>query len=491
MNKLALFGLLMLSYSGIEAQAPDWPTLDQAVRNLDNDPAMKSATWSLAVKDAQSGQVLYDHNRSKSLTTASTMKAMTTATALSVLGKDYRYETYLEYHGELENGVLLGDVVIRGTGDPSLGSERFGEIHGLDPLMAMWAEKFQEAGIKKVSGRVIGDDSYFSTQLTPGEWTWEDMGNYYGAGASGLNVHENMYYLILKPGSRVGSDAAILRTNPPQPNLEWSNELKTGASNSGDNAWIYGSHYSSVRHLRGTIPAGRSSFTIKGAISDPAWYCAYRFREELIKCGIEVTGGPSTARRLNVAGERISGATHLVYTHYSPRLEEIVFHTNQKSINVFAEALGKTIAVKSGKKGDTVHGMEAVEDYWLGKGIQTKGLYFRDGAGLSPTNAVSTDFMTEVLCKMYRSDQYEAFKQSLPVAGRSGSLKSMLRGTLAEGKLFAKSGYINGVRAYTGYVQTQNGKIVAFALISNHYACTAGQMRRKLEPVMAAIASYR
>lgn len=480
---LALLGSILPSFSQM-------PQLQATVDALDKDPVMRSAVWSLSVRDAKSGKLLLGKNAEKCLVTASTMKAVTSATALAVLGPDFQFKTVLEYDGKINTaGTLEGNLYIRGTGDPTLGSDRFGKAFQMEDILNSWTEVIKTLGIKEIQGKVIGDASHYSTQLTPGNWNWEDMGNYYGAGASGLNVFENLYTLYMKPGSREGTAAQIVRTYPPIEGLTFVNELSTGAPGSGDNAYIYGAPYTLERYVRGTIPAGPSSFKIKGSIPEPDLLCAKLLLDALVNCEIATAGGHSSMRE-ELRTHTLSQLNRTrIHTHLSPTLSEILTPLNQKSINLYAECLLKAIGKKSKKDGSTAEGVDALLTYWQGQGITSKWQYVRDGSGLSANNAMSTSFMTQVLAKSWQSPVGSVLKKSFPLAGRSGSLKGMLKGTAAEGRLYAKSGYISGVRAYTGYVTTADGRELCFAMMANQYACGAGTMRRKFEKIMARIAS--
>jgi D-alanyl-D-alanine carboxypeptidase/D-alanyl-D-alanine-endopeptidase (penicillin-binding protein 4) len=478
--------VLLVSCHLLHAQG--LPELKKAVEILDKDLDMRSASWGISVIDLSNGHTVLMHQGDKSLITASTMKAVTTATALAVLGPDFRFRTYLEYDGSLENGVLRGNLYIRGEGDPSLGSHRFDEQHKLAQLMIAWAEVIQKAGIKQIQGRVVADASFLGSQLTPGNWNWEDMGNYYGAGASGLNIHENFYRLDFRSPATTGSQTEILRTVPSINGIEFVNEVRSGPKGSGDNAYIFGSPYTWLRYVRGTIPPGRSAFSIKGSIPDPPLYCARRFEEELIKCGITLSQPASSIRLENLQGRPHTAKRTLLHTHRSPSLADLVKETNMESLNLYAEALALRTAVARKQKGTTAEAAETMTDYWKAQGVATKGMRLRDGSGLSANNVVSTHQMAKILYLTSQTPHYSAFRSSLPLAGRSGSLRSMLRGTTAEGRLRAKSGYISGVRAYAGYVEAVNGKKYAFAMISNHYSCSAGQMRRKFEKLMVKLA---
>ncbi len=472
--------------------AQSLPGLQSAVDALDRDPDMASATWSLTVLDAESGGPLLRYNSQKALVTASTMKMLTTISALAALGPDFRFETRIAHDGKIdENGVLRGNLYVIGDGDPTLGSDRLGIDRDLSSMMTRWSQQVQEAGINEIQGDIIADASIFSTQLTPSKWPWEDMGNYYGAGAGGLNIHENHYRLDLVPGPYVGAPTKVLRTVPAMLELEFFNEISTGPRGSGDNGYIFGAPYTRERYLRGSIPYGPAYFSIKGSISDPAYYCVWRLMEELGGCGVKVNGFVNTDRLMKQEGKKIPKRLKTLFTYKSVSLREIVKATNMKSINLYAEALAKRVAVELGKEGSTEEAMEAISKYWEDRGVDIKGMYLRDGAGLSPNNVLSTAQLAEIMYKARKSDYFADLQASLPLAGRSGSLSSMLRGTVAEGRLWAKSGYISGVRAYAGYVEARSGKELIFVVISNHFSCSAGSMKRKLERIMVKVAEGR
>lgn len=484
-NQISLLVFVCFIFSSLNAQF-NTSTVEAAISGLDADPDMQSANWSICVKDAATGKTIIAHNEHRSLPTASTMKAITASTALAILGSNYQFSTYIEYSGAIKEGVLKGNIYIRGTGDPTLGSDRFEEPHRMDKLMLSWANAIKERGINEIQGKVIGDANAYSSQLTPGNWGWEDMGNYYGAGAAGLNIHENKYRLDFNPGTYTGGQTKVIRTDPYIHGLEFINEVRTGAPGSGDNAYIYGAPYSYVRYLRGTVPPGRY-FAIHGSIPDPALFCAQKLEEVLDSCGVSALGS-STIRLEKIAGNAHNAKRMTIVEHKSPTLAEIIKPLNMKSINLFAEALLNHLAFAKGKKGTTENGAKIVEDYWKSKGLNTRGFFMRDGSGLSSNNGMSTHHMSFILAQAYQAATKEDFYHSLPLAGRSGSLKGMLRGTRAENNLRAKSGYIAGVRSYTGYVDTRSDKRLSFAIIAHNFSCTPGRMRQKLSRLMASLA---
>lgn len=479
--------LLFVSLFYLDVSAQKLSQVRSVISEIDAESDMKPATWSVCVREVTSGKVLIDHHASKSVVTASTMKVLTTATALALLGPQYRYETRVEYTGLItREGVLEGDIYIRGSGDPTLGSDRFGDEYKWDVLMQNWAERIRAAGIKRISGRIIADATIYDTQLTPGRWSWEDMGNYYGAGPGGLNINENLYKLYFTPGTSIGAITKVLKTEPKIPGLEFVNEITTGSYRSGDNGYIYGSPYTYKRYLRGTIPGGRRTFSIKGSIPDPALFTAQSLEKSLMTIGVKCAQEASSLRILGPETERHS--TKDIFIYSSIPLSDIVTATNEESINLYAEALLKHIAVAKGKEGSTENGLDALIDFWESSGVNTKGMRLRDGSGLSNNNMLTTNALSDILTKSYRTGYGKALFESLPVMGKSGTLSGMGRGTAAEGRVHAKTGTISAVRAFAGYVKTQGGSTLAFAAIANNFEGSSGRMRNRLIRIMDRLA---
>lgn len=488
LTALILIGSMFSGAVPLSAQS-SLPTFERAAASMMAHPDMAPAQVGISVIDVQSGQVLYAYQDNKSMVTGSTLKALTTATALSVLGPDFRFETRLVASGPVRNGVLEGDLIILGSGDPTLGSDRLRPQDGLDQLMYDWAQILKNQGIREIRGSVIGDDSRYSSQLTPGNWGWEDMGNYYGAGASALNIAENTYRLDFS-SSAPGSASTILRTDPEMP-IFFINEVVAGPNGSGDNAYIYGAPYTQIRYVRGSIPPYKSLFSIKGSIPDPALFCAKSLEESLKSCGVTVSGPASTFRLRALSGKRQATSVSTLHTHRSAPLSQITQMTNYFSINLYAEALVKEVAAHQGEVATSGDGAAVMKGYWTSRGVSAKGLHPRDGSGLSANNLVTPAQFTGVLRKVDRGNVGVAFRESLPVAGRSGALKNKMRGTAAEGRVRAKSGYISGVRGYVGYVDLPDGRQLAFAFMANYFDGSVGAMSRRWEGLMVKLAEGR
>jgi serine-type D-Ala-D-Ala carboxypeptidase/endopeptidase (penicillin-binding protein 4) len=477
----ALFIFIIIAFT-TSSFCQDITKLQAEINKSANDPQLIHGQLALSLRNS-SGKIIYQYNGEKSLIPASNLKVITTATALGVLGEDFRYQTRLEYDGTITDGILTGNIYVTGSGDPSLGSSRFKDFPDMDKLLDIFSDKIIQAGIKKVAGSIIADETGFDKNATPEHWMWTDIGNYYGAPAYGINFNENLYKLYFMPGAKPGDTTSVLRTEPVIPGMEFINTVKTGAAGSGDNAYIYGAPYSYQRFLSGTIPPGNAEFSIKGSVPVPSYMLIYTLRNKLVAKGVDVSI-PKQQIRQTVGGQERKN----IYVHNSATLKELVKVTNGSSLNLYAEALLKTIAYKFKKAGNTKAGVRSVKEYWGKKGMDTSGFFMNDGSGLSATNAISANTFSRVL-HLISGEMYAAsFYESLPVCGVSGTMKSLGKGTSAEGKVAAKTGTINKVICYSGYVTTKNGDRYSFSLMANNFDGSNSEIIRKLTRIMVLMA---
>lgn len=452
------------------------------VDRLRKDPDMAHASWGLCVMKAAKDTVIASYNPDASLVPASSLKVLTTGAALALLGPKFRYETLIQYQGKLDTvaGVLNGDLVIKGSGDPSLASGYFKDKKDTVPLTDKWAAAIRAKGIRTITGAVIGDDRVFESEMVPATWIWGDMGNYYGAGACGLSFMDNKYTVYFNSPAGEGQGVTIAKIVPEVPGLRLQNLVVTGGSK--DNAYIYGAPYSYDRYVTGTIPAGRTNYDVEGSMPDPAWYCAWSLARSLEKAGVKVTKPPSCTR---LALDTVkSGPRTTILKHLSPELEKIVHYTNMRSNNLYAESLLKTIAFAKTGYGDDDTGIGLVTAYWASKGVDVKGIFMNDGSGLSRANAISAKAEAEVLRALSAdSVQLKRFMNTLPFAG------AFAEGTAAEKNMRFKSGYITRARSYAGYVKNPKGELLVFSLIFNNYDCGPAEARVKMEKLMLLIAA--
>lgn len=473
-----LLPFLLLAIAGT-AQS----SLQKSVEALVSDPALKHAGVSICVVDVESGTIVASYQADLSLTPASSLKVVTTATALALLGADFHFSTELGIDGSIEkDGTLRGNVYLIGSGDPTLGSDQLEGTPDLEAIVEKFRLALQQKGIRKVDGHIVGDGTRFSTAANAPTWQWNDLGNYYAAGAWGLNIHENFYYLRFAQIPTLGETPRIAAIEPEVPGLEFINEVTSAPRGSGDNAYIYGAPYTFTRHVRGTIPVGSGLFSIKGSIPDPPLWAAQLMLASIERIGIPVNRGAISQLDLQRRGWNPAGRTVLL-THLSPPLRAIIERTNQQSVNLYCESLLRALALKNGGEGSLEKGLEIVTAYWANQGLDTGGCYLQDGSGLSARNAVTTRFLASLLRSVARQPVlFEAFLPSLPAAGQSGALQN-LRGAAA-GRLWAKSGTLDRVRSFTGYARNREGRLRAFSVIVNNFTGAGSAMRQKLETFM-------
>ncbi len=466
-------------------------TLERELNRFASDPSLKNATWGLTVIDVKTGRTIVAHNQHMALSPASTQKLITTATALLMLGNDFRYQTTLGYSGFIDpSGILHGNLIVKGSGDPTFASTQLHDSLRLEMVFMQLTQAINKAGIRKVNGRIIIDESVFDNELVPRKWLWEDIGNYFGSGASGLTVNENMYTIFFEPGHQLGHPAKVLRTEPAIPDMVFINQVTTGPHGSGDQVNIFGAPYQMQRTLTGTVPHGRSNFAVRGSIPDPPGFFAAAFSNFLTQNGIAQSFPPTTHRIEITAGNKVAEIEKVLGTLASPTITHIAARTNLHSVNSYAENLLKTIGLSAKATGSNPAGIEAMIEFWKSRGLDIGGMFLYDGSGMSPSNRMTTAQLASILRTMAQSPQYESFLAGFPLAGRSGSLANLFRGTASEGVLRAKSGFISNVRSYAGYTTTTNGKILAFAFIVNDYQGTPANMREKMIKVMDAITRY-
>lgn len=430
---------------------------------------LKHGTAAIHVIDSKTGKTVYEHNSQLGLPTASTLKVITAITSLDLLGADYRFETQLGYSGGINDaGILHGDIIILGSGDPTLGSERYDDTKS-DLLLSRWVQAIKSSGIKAVQGRIIADDRLYGGNTVPDGWPWMDIGNYYGAGVSALNWKENKAGIHFTPGN-IGTKAIISNTTEDLSYLTLVNEVTTGNRGSGDGVYAYSAPYSNKIYLRGTYGQDLKK-TIEISIPDPAYQLAYDVQLKLQQAGILVGGEITTGQMLTEQSQPVPSPVVTLHSHRSPPLTSIVHWFNQKSINLYGEALLQTIAKQSGKT-TTADGASAVKKYWKDKlHLSEAELDIHDGSGLSPQNNVSPYAMNKIMQYAQSRPWHEAFKQSLPLINN----------------MTMKSGTISGTLGYTGYHTASNGQSYCFAFLVYNYSGSASAMRRQMFTVLDSL----
>jgi len=415
---------------------------------FEKDAQLAHATASLYVADAKTGKVVFDRNGQTGLAPASTLKVITAATAFALLGKEYTYKTELALSADGKTLYLLP------SGDPSFGSWRWSQT-GEEGLVRKMVVALQDKDALPASMQLITEAD--GGPSIPDGWIWQDVGNYYGAGAGAFNWRENRFDLHLRSGAAVGSPVSISGTKPKLYGYALQAALRTGPKGSGDNAYIYFPLAGDSGVVRGTIPVDQERFVISGALPQPFGQFAGTLFDTLHRLGM---AGAQTHWGRTAPGK--AGAYNVVFTHTSPSLEQLAVPFLKNSINLYGEALLQTMG-----KGQE-HPEDAVKDFWKAKGIAPAALHMVDGSGLSPANRVTTKAMVDILLFARKADWFDAFYRGFPEYNG----------------MRIKSGTIGGVKGFCGYHTAADGSTYAFSFIVNNYNGSASALVQKMYAVL-------
>lgn len=440
-------------------------TAQKSLRTLLMDSLMVHASVSISIIDASDSRIIVDYNGEKSMVPASVMKLVTSAVALELLGPSYSFKTEIEYNGNLDRktGILKGSIVLKGGGDPALGSDYFSEHYG--KFIDNWISAILNLGIKKVSGGVISDDSYFDYQPVPPKWLWEDIGNYYGAGAYGLSVFDNTYLIHLK-SSEASSEPVITGIIPEEAEVRLTNGLFAYGVN--DSGYVYSAPYSSSGWISGSIPPGVNDFKLKASINDPPLLLAKMIKTRLETAGIIVEGDPTTCR---IENDTLNKSQVVILLTTSPPLSKIIEVLNHESVNLYAEHLVKELGKVFGSSGSTSAGIKVIEKFLEDSvGLKPGGIIMTDGSGLSPADAIDSKDLSLLLLYMKKKGRYfNEYYTSLPEAGKDGTLKNRFKDPVFYSSLRAKSGSMTRVRSYAGYLTAKSDNTLIFSIIVNNF----------------------
>lgn len=426
--------------------------LQKAFQQFETDSQLKHAISSLYVIDTKTGQVVFDKNSQVGLAGASTQKIITAATAFELLGKEYKYKTELGYKGELKNGIMNGSVFVSGKGDPTFGSWRW-QSTDMQKVLNDFGSAMKDLNIKEIFGNYISEIGKWETTEIPDGWIWQDVGNYYGAGALTFNWHENQYDLFLKSGEKIGDSVQVAGTFPSISDNILS-EARSAALGTGDNAYIYLPLGWDAIKVRGTIPIHETNFKISGTLLNPHYIFLKALAHKLDSMGIHSYTGRRVDYEFKTVDKLINDSNvYKIYTHYSPSLDSIIYWFLKKSVNLYGEALIKTFAYEKQGFGSTDSGTAIVKKFWKEKGLDEDELNIYDGSGLSPLNRITTHAQVEILKYAKTKDWFPYFYDALP---EYNGMKM-------------KSGTISDVKGFCGYHKAKDGKEYIFSFLVNNY----------------------
>ncbi len=486
---LALVALVALP--AVQAQ-PRGVLADRIAEVLEDDD-FDDAYWGALVVDLDTGDRLYESNAYGRFIPASNMKLFTTASALDALGPGYRYATRLYADGEIQNGTLLGSLIVRGSGDPTFG----GRYTAGDLTMAFrqWADSLRAAGVRRVVGPVVGDDDVFDDVGLGKGWAWDDLVYAYAAPISGLQYNEGAVE-VTATGTTAGQPARLAVTAGADAGADYIRLVNHTTTGPGPEERYARALAANVYTVSSTVAAGEAQ-TEALAVVNPTDFFVRTLVSVLRREGIEVEG---TAVDVDDWGARPDyRRMRRVATHLSPSLGAIVGVTNTDSNNLYAEQILRTMGAVAytGTQyplGSTEAGVLAGEPFLRRIGIEPRDLALVDGSGLSSMNRLTPEAIITLLDAMHRHPDAatrDAFYRSLSVGGLTGTLSSRYRGGLARGNVHAKTGYISGARTLSGYVTATNGHTIAFALLCNNYSTATARVNRAQDEIVEMLAGWR
>jgi serine-type D-Ala-D-Ala carboxypeptidase/endopeptidase (penicillin-binding protein 4) len=454
-------------------------------------PDFAQATIGVKVSSLDTGRVLFTENAFKLLRPASNMKIYTVATALDRLTPDYRFVTSVYAPAKPDAaGVVRGDLTIYGRGDPSMAA-RFNSgdyFKGISEL----ADQTVAAGVRRVEGDLVGDESYFEGPQYGSGWEWEDLTWYYGAEISALTVNDNALDLFVKPGLDVGNKA-VITTGPPDPLLTIVNRVTTSAKKTKRDLTIYRELGKDVITISGSIAVDDPGYTGGIGISHPALLFIYLLRDSLAQKGVTITGksrttGASDSTLLS-AGTTItlsgdgssvssSNANRIeIASRQSPPLSVIASNTLKPSQNLYTELILRTLGKVVPQQPSPTNpmrtseeaGVNVVSTFLNEAGVPPNTVVLGDGSGLSRRDMVTADATVQLLTFMSKHRFAQAFRTALPIAGVDGTLRNRFKGTPAQNNLRAKTGSLSSVSSLSGYVTSAAGENLVFSIIVNNY----------------------
>ena len=440
---------------------------------------LRSASVSFLAVNLTTGDTISSFEPYTSLVPASTLKLITTATGLEIFSPNHRFTTYLAMQGKVNStGILNGNIFFIGGGDPALGSDRFPNIYINPGFITQFVGSIKKAGIKQINGQILFDNAYFSSNDVPDTWSWEDIGNYYGAAAHSLSFSENTYRIHFSSGHHHGDPTLIKKVTPDVDGMTFTNQVYSSKVNK-DLAYIFGCPLCKNRLIRGSIPKNRHNFVVKGSIPDPEYLLIKTFQEELKKQSITIT---------NKSRNTINEKYNIIDSVQSPTLEKLMYETNMESVNLYAEHFLKHIGLRIDNTGSTEGGCNSITNFWQKRGMAINGFFIEDGCGLSRFNAISASHLVYILTSMYReSKHFDIFFHSLPVMGETGTLKYSGLNSKLKSRVHAKTGSMRRVRSMAGYLLNSRKEKIAFTLIINNYSCSGKEMKYLMTELLESL----
>jgi D-alanyl-D-alanine carboxypeptidase/D-alanyl-D-alanine-endopeptidase (penicillin-binding protein 4) len=444
-----------------------------------NAPGVQRAVWGIVVHSLDRDERLFELNPRTLLVPASVAKLVALATAADAVGWGFTYETTVVGTGPVVDGVLHGDLVVVGSGDPTIGGR------GGEDLTA-WVQALEARGIRTVDGGIIGDDDSIEEPRPQLAWAWDDLGYATGALFGALNLAENRLTVTVTPSPMPGGPTS-LSVEPHAAYRPLDNRTVTGPPGSTQLLWPEQRPGVPFLTIAGSIPAGAPPARLVVSAGNPTFWFASVFRNRLQRDGIEVTGEAWDIDDAMPKPHRADGA--VLYTHRSRTLAEIAEPLLEDSINLYAEAAMRLNAAPGAfpTNDAAIEGMRQRMDAW---GIPRDAWQIVDGSGLSRRNAIAADAVLTVLRRMFDATGQSPWMRALPVAGRDGTLANRMTGTAAEGNVRAKTGTMSNIRSLAGYVRTRDGENLAFAVMADNFEGSGASATAAVDRIAVRLAEF-
>ncbi len=446
--------------------------------------AVDHASWGVNISSLSTGDTLYSYNAYKLLVPASTQKLLTTAVAAERLGWDYRFTTRILAIGPIgEDGTLRGDLVVVSNGDPSINPRHAERRHVFDD----WAAALRKLGIRAISGQLIGEDNAFEEPGFGQGWSWDNLSYGYGTAVGALQYNENQVEIVVSPGAQAGAPG-IVSVTPMAHGLTLDDDVKTVAPEAETSVDLVRLPGSPLLHVRGQVASAGKPVTITASLENPTRLYVNALQEALARHGISVGDGAIDVDDLSVAPDVAHAAELLV--DRSPPLSEIIDVCLKWSRNEYAETLLRALAPVD-KPATPAAGLEVLREQLAAWNVGPDLYLARDGSGLSRQDYLSPEATTRLLIHLSKDAKHTAaFRSALPVAGVSGTLAERMKGTLAENRVWAKTGTLFNVRALSGYAVTIAGEPIVFSMIANNFLVPAEEVDATMEKALMSVIQY-
>ncbi|HEX2079855.1 MAG TPA: D-alanyl-D-alanine carboxypeptidase/D-alanyl-D-alanine-endopeptidase [Longimicrobium sp.] len=453
-----------------------------ALDSIFNDTALAHAHWGVLVRSLDRGETLYARNAGRMFVPASNMKIVTAAAALEALGPDYRYRTQLVGTGPVVNGTLQGDLLVVGSGDPTISARFLGDPRA---VFRAWADSLRARNITYIAGHLYGVDDVFDDLPYGRGWAWDDMEDAYSAGISGLPFNEGVVAVELHPGDSVGAPARVVQF-PPHGHPTVSVAAVTAPSGTEPDVDFEFTSQGYVLSVSGSVPVD-TVFRTDYPVQNNTLYFVEVLHRTLEEAGI--LADPAADADGIPPGVTIGAGRTVLFTHSSPPMREILAAFLKPSQNQIGEILLKTLGAELRGMGTAGAGAAVIDSMAASWGLPRRLLSQADGSGLSRYNLVAPEFLVALLERETRSPHAQVFADALPVGGRDGTLRTRMRGTPLEANVRAKTGTLSGVRSLSGYVTTAAGERLVFSMVVNHHTLSARDADRVAEAALLRLMS--